>query len=79
MHEMLSSLAHCTPTFLLIRTLPYTVLHSFVRLESEETKMYIDWSGTSKRTDRLPSVTLRIPREHGESLALDGEGDALWR
>ena len=68
----------CMP--LLDRMPTLTQLHSFVQLESNETKMYIDWSGTSKQIDKLPSVTLCIPREHdGGSAVLNGEGGVLWR
>ena len=53
---------------------------SFVQIESTETKLYIDRSGRSTRSDRLFPITLLIPREHeGESVVLNCKGSVHYR
>ena len=71
---MLRSGVHGAWTLLSDGMLVFTLLRSFVQLQSDETEMYIDWSGTSKRIEKLPCVTLRIPYEHDEEcVVLNGE------
>ena len=59
----------------LIRIVKCSSSHSFIQLESDKTKLYIDWSGRSKRSDQLSPIILRIPRDHERgSIALNDKG-----
>ena len=50
-------------------------VHSVVPLECDKTKLYIDRSGRSKRTDQLHSVALSIPMNYeGRSSDLNNGG-----
>ena len=61
---------------LLIRIVTCSSSHSFVQLESDETKLYIDWSGRSKRSDQLRPIILHIPRRcEGGSISLTDKGE----
>ena len=63
-------------TRFLVRTVKCLSLHSFIQLESDKTKLYVDWSGRSKRSDQLSPIILRIPKGHeGGSIALNDEGE----
>ena len=54
-----------------IRSFP----HSFVQLESDKTKLFVDRSGKSRRTDQLRPITLSISMEcEGRSMVLNEEG-----
>ena len=61
------------PARLFNEILAHTLQHSFVQVESNETKLYIDPSGSSKCTGQLHPISLRIHRERNEKdMVLNG-------
>ena len=68
------------PARLFNEILTHTLQHSFVQVESNETKLYIDQSGSSKRTGQLHPIALRIHRErNGKDMVLNGADRVVCR